>query len=293
MSQLGTSIGAGYNNASGSYIGSRPSASPGGARVLFSSPRSGDGDIYTMRFDGTDWKRLTYSQAYEGEPVFSPNESKIAFVSTKDGNQEIYLMGADGSNQVRLTNTPGYANSSPSFSPDGSQLIFIRRMHTDPVFWNKNEIFTMKINGSDLRRLTSNEVSEWAPSFSPDGKKIIFGTINSKTTKFEIWLMDADGSNARLLLENASNPVFSPDGKLIAFISDTLKPYDYEIYVADSLTGGNVRQVTNLKQYISSVNFFEDDSKLIFLVEPERNGFGLINSINLNGSELKTITKNY
>jgi Tol biopolymer transport system component len=82
-------------------------------------------DIYVMRPDGSDVRRLTDSPGLDEGPVWSPDGTKIAFSSARDGQQEIYVMNADGSDQRRLTNNPARDES-----PDWQPLPFDDRGHT-------------------------------------------------------------------------------------------------------------------------------------------------------------------
>src|SRR5689334_12039110 len=77
-------------------------------RILFSSDRDGNREVYSISPDGTDPLRLTNDRGSDREAVWSPDGKRIAFVSTRDNLfGEIYTMNADGTNIVRLTNTPG------------------------------------------------------------------------------------------------------------------------------------------------------------------------------------------
>jgi Tol biopolymer transport system component len=89
----------------GAYIGSDPSMSLDGSKIVFGSTRYGLGDICSVNSDGTNWMRLTKTPEYEGESSFSPDGDKIVFVSERDGNGEIYVMNSDGANQTRFQGT--------------------------------------------------------------------------------------------------------------------------------------------------------------------------------------------
>ena len=140
----------------GAYIGSDPAISPNGSTVVFGSPNTGLGDIYTMRLDGSNRKRLTDNPAYDGEPRFSPDGKKIVFVSERDGGYgHIFIMNSDGSEQRPLTATV-YADYGPAVSPDGMKIAFLRQVDTNPNARWKTEIFIMNSDGSGLSRLTSS-----------------------------------------------------------------------------------------------------------------------------------------
>ncbi|KYK37375.1 MAG: hypothetical protein AYK19_21645 [Theionarchaea archaeon DG-70-1] len=85
---------------------SNPEWSPDGKKIVFSSYRYGNDDIYVMDADGSNLTNLTNNPARDMHPSWSPDGKKILFASYRDGNWEIYVMDADGSNQINLTNNP-------------------------------------------------------------------------------------------------------------------------------------------------------------------------------------------
>lgn len=209
-------------------------------------------------------------------------------------------MNADGSNQTRLTYTDFY-EFSPSFSPDGSKIIFTRMLNKKPKSSNFNEIFIINADGTGEKRITYNRYSENKPRFSPDGTKIYYSIINNNE-KEEIWMMNLDGSKPLRLLElpeKTGNPAFSPDAQKIAFLSwgetdYAVDPYTrMEIWIMNA-DGSNQKQLTHTKKYKFSVAFSPDGLKIIFL-EEERvgRGKGQICIINIDGSNLQVVANNY
>lgn len=202
--------------------------SPDGQRILFDSPRDGNGEIFVMDADGSNVQRLTHTPGIgkvSEDADWSPDGNWIAFASDRDGNgaalgqvgnYRMYVMSADGSNLRRLTDMPG---GRPRWSPDGRRIVFTSpgdRRADNPV--EVVEIYTMDADGSDVRRLTyttdageSSSDARW----SPDGTKIAF--LSGSDTKIrdgdksrftqwmdsrEIYVMDADGSNVQRLTFN-------------------------------------------------------------------------------------------
>ena len=155
-------------------------------KILFTSTRTGHGDIYSIARDGSGVTRLTTSGAPDTEPAWSPDGSKIAFASRRDGlDLDVYVMDADGSNVVRLTTAKGDDNA-PAWSPDGTRIVF-------QSFRDKNvELYVMNANGSGQTRLTNDARLDTNPTWSPDGAKIAWtrGTL----TATEIYSMNANGS---------------------------------------------------------------------------------------------------
>ena len=194
-----------------------PSLGPAlNGRIAFASERSeGDREIYSMYPDGSNETRLTNDNALNDAPSYSPDGSKIVFESERPNHDALYTMNADGSNERLLVDT-GSFDMRPFYSPDGSKIIYGTGAY----------IYLINADGTGLRRLALGD----EPALSPDGSTIVF-LKRSEAAMFGLWLMNADGSNQRLLFDNVngnalSYPVFSPDGSKIAFQMDTAEtPY--------------------------------------------------------------------
>ena len=71
------------------------------------------------------------------------------------GSYQVYVMSADGTNQRRVTDSPG-SNLEPSWSPSGTELVFVSTRHETAENSINSEIYVVKIDGTDERRLTNN-----------------------------------------------------------------------------------------------------------------------------------------
>jgi len=80
-----------------------PAWSPKGDRVAFSRQEGGRFDIYTIKTDGTDERRLTFGPGNSEHPRWSPDGRFLIYSSDKSGNRAIYVMRADGTGTRRLT----------------------------------------------------------------------------------------------------------------------------------------------------------------------------------------------
>jgi len=170
-------------------------------RILFSTNRDGNFELYIMTPDGQLLQRLTNTpQVQETDPCWSPNAQKIAFECDEI---EIWTMWADGSGRMKLTR-----GRDPSWSPDGNRVVFSDTRHGNP------ELYTISIDDV-LVRLTVTMAAETNPAWSPDGRFIAF---QRKDTAGQdcIFIMQADGSDCTFITEGC-HPAWSPDGLLIAF----------------------------------------------------------------------------
>jgi Tol biopolymer transport system component len=206
-----------------------PSWSPSGNEIAYASFQHGRGDIYVMRPDGSDKRRLTSDPAYDDIPMFSPDGKRIAFVSNRSGSLQIWVMNADGSDQHQLTASTG-TNYFPTWSPDGSRIAFRSDRDGNP------EIYSMRADGSDVERLTDDPSIEFSPSWGPDGR-IVFVSNRDTGGKSSLWIMNGDGSHQHRLTPrdyvwNELSPVWSPDGKRLLFQADRDVPVgNRELYV--------------------------------------------------------------
>lgn len=193
-------------------------------------------DIWTMRGDGSDPRRLTDDPGNDMFPTWSADGRYIAFVSDRDGNREIYVMKADGTEQLNLTHE-ATEDWTPAWSPDGTTIAFASYRDAN---W---EIYTMNADGSNPQRLTAMAGADYAPCWSPDGQRIAFQS--NRDGNWEIYVMGRDGQGLQRLTEDEatdSAPAWSPDGTLIAF--ESYRDGNMEIYLM-GVDGSDVRNITD------------------------------------------------
>lgn len=167
--------------------------SPVGDRIVFTSVRNGDLDLYSMNLDGSDVVQLTDRLGYDGGAFYSPDGSQIIwrahypeegpeaddYVSLlrqgllRPGELDIWVMDADGSNKRQVTDLGG-ANFAPYWHPDGDRILFSSNHH-DPQ-GRDFEIYMINLDGTGLERITHSEGFDGFPVFSPDGRYLVFGS---------------------------------------------------------------------------------------------------------------------
>ena len=134
---------------------------PETAKVVFTSRRDGNFEIYSMNPDGSDQINLTQHRANDSAPVWLPTGEQILFHSDRDGIADLYLMDADGAN-VRQVFKKLIGREFPTWSPDGKAVAY-HRFHT-------LSIYTALIEGKDEKELAKGL---W-PAWSPNGSEIAF-----------------------------------------------------------------------------------------------------------------------
>jgi TolB protein len=161
--------------------------------------------------------------------------------------------------------TQGCANSptvdgNAGQEPPGGPVAFTPRDQAGRL-----QIFTENLDGANQRQLTF-EGDNGRPKWSPDGRKIAFGSrANGKTW---VAVMDADGSNQRLLVEATGDPDWSPDGNQIAFsrpvvsVDGQIRP---QIWVMNA-DGSNLRQITQSSTFKGGPSWSPDGTQMVFIL---------------------------
>ena len=151
--------------------------------------------VYTMSTKGVGLKRITYSGQLEHSPAFSPDGKKITFVRYSASGGKIVVINSDGTGELVL---PLHGdNLAPSFSPDGQKVIFSSTMHSTTGANEDRELYEMKINGTGLKRLTTDGLYNHNAVFTPDGTKVVFESYRGGFDG--IYKMNPDGSNIEML----------------------------------------------------------------------------------------------
>lgn len=170
--------------------------------------------------DGSEPRAVMRSDALLMSPAWSPDRRRIALVAYDRGQAGLYLYELASGALRRITFLPGI-NGSPAWSPDGNTLamtISDGKGNTDIALIDPHkETKTF----DDVRKLTDSPAIDTEASWSPDGRRIAFTSDRSGTP--QIWLMNADGSEPRMLTREGQNmrPRWSPDGKSIAYVSNS------------------------------------------------------------------------
>lgn len=165
--------------------------SPKGDKIVFTSDRTGDLELWIMDIDGSNQKQLTTDLGYDGGAFFSANGEQLVFRASRPKteaevkeykdylskglvaptNMEIYVINVDGTGMRQVTQL-GKANWAPFFDPTGKKIIFSSNHHSQRGY--DFQLYMINIDGTGLEQITTESNFNSFPMFSPDGKKIAF-----------------------------------------------------------------------------------------------------------------------
>ncbi len=192
-------------------------------------------DIFKADTAGKIIKRLTKTPGYDAEATISPRGDKMVFTSMRNGDLDLYTMDLDGKHVKQITTALGY-DGGAWFSPDGSKII-----------WRAS------------RPKTETEIREY--------KDLLAQNLVAPTS-MEVWIANADGSNARQVTDlSQANwaPNFMPDGKHFIFCSNHEYKYGFpfNMYMADA-DGKNISKISRDKGFDAFPMFSPNGKKIVF-----------------------------
>ncbi len=174
--------------------------SPLGDRIVFTSTRSGDLELWTCDLEGGDLFQVTDTPGYDGGAFFSHDGRELVFRATafsddpaeaeaeragyrellerwlvRPGRMELFVIDPDGENRRQLTQLGG-ANFAPFFLPDDSRIAFATNHHDQEGRGRNLDLFSVGLDGQGLERITFHEDFDSFPMFSPDGRYLAFSS---------------------------------------------------------------------------------------------------------------------
>jgi len=203
-------------------------------RIVYSSLRPGNWDIFYFESPGAAPRRLTNHPGLDYDAAFSPDGRYVVFTSERRGNPDLYVIDLEGDAVPRLLIDSPAMEDQAAFSPDGESLAFVSTSGGDA------DIYTIAFRpGATLRmddavNLTRHPGGDFRPAFSPDGTRIAFSSDRdtavyghpmfpfTRQREGELYVMARDGTDQRRLTETPDwdgSPEWSPDGRTIYFYS--------------------------------------------------------------------------
>jgi len=145
---------------------------------------------------------IILSESGFSQPAFSPDNRSLAFIDARNSSL-LYVASADDSKRQLLTT--GTNNAHPTWSPDSKRIAFQSNRE------GNSEIYVIDVDGTNLKRLTNNDVDDEYPTWSPDGNFIAFQS--KREGRWGIYVMRADGTGEHRITDNSTDavhPAWSP-----------------------------------------------------------------------------------
>ncbi len=223
-------------------------------RIVFTSYRSENLDLWITDVDGSNLRQLTHGEGSNFDPSVSPDGRTIVFLSTRSGTESIWKMDVDGGNPVQLTRSG--LELFPKITPDGKDVVY--------ESWIRQGIFKIPLTGGEPIQLIPD--SAYQPSVSPDGKLLAVAKLRPPATNYLDILPLAGGPSIRQfdipVLSMMGNPFsWTRDSKGLIFLDSRNGVGNLWL---QPLAGGKPRQLTNFSSdRISSFNWSTDGKQLV------------------------------
>jgi len=226
----------------------------------------------TVAPTATKQPTLAVSPTADNTPIPLPTSiggsvGQVAFASARSGIPQIYLINTDGTNLQVITDMDEGA-CQPSWSPDGSQFVFISPCRARGEFYENiysdSSLYVINADGTGLRPLTVIPGSDFDPAWSPDGKRIAFASV--RDGRKEIYVLTVDSGAVIRLTNSTGNientqPSWSPFGNQIAY---TVKRLDaYQVWAMTDTGQGNVQLVRSGQQLWDYLPIWSPDGETI------------------------------
>jgi Tol biopolymer transport system component len=208
------------------------------ARLSFISERDGNREVYLIRPDGQEERRLTSDPIADYNGPASPDGTALVLMSAQGegGPQRFFVYPLGGGKPRKLGPDLGRLRY-PSWSPDGRWLVFESNLQS-----HFSDLYRIGRDGAGLRRLTDNPEGNFEPALSPRGDAIVF--VSSRDRVAELYRMRADGTGSQRLTNTPRDEWgarWSPDGELLVFVSD--RESAERVYVMPA-SGGEAKRVS-------------------------------------------------
>lgn len=222
-----------------------PRWSPDGGRIAFVGYRDGRDDIQVVPSGGGTALQLTYDRWDNTDLDWSPDGRSIAFVSQRSDvdlfSNVLCVVAADGSDPRQLTRSETANDRSPRWSPDGRTIAFVSDRD------GNDDIWLVRSDGSDLRRLTAGPGAKGDPRWSPDGARIAH--TRTRACEIDVCVTTVEDGTTDAIASGGVNTAtrWSPDGRSLLYLrSGPAAPPDLWIQPLEDRPGVEPRRVTNV-----------------------------------------------
>lgn len=207
-----------------------PSWSPDGRFITYTSYEDGNPDLFLFDLQTGKKRKLSGRRGLNSGSNWAANSRLIAFTGTVEGDADIYVTAPAGGERRLLIRGQGL-DVDPAFSPDGKWMAFVSGRFGNPHIFRA----TLQWKGEtevkvvEDKRLTYAGWYNATPAWAPQSDKIVFAGYDRDIDRFDLFLMNPDGTNMeRLTIRAGDNesPTWSPNGQLVIFHSNRIKGVD-------------------------------------------------------------------
>jgi len=198
----------------------------------------GPSSVYSIQPDGTGIRKIPLpDRLYSMTALAVSPDGRLVALSNGGGEfppRNIYVMNSDGTGLRQLT-MGDFEESMPSWAPDGSEIVFSSTRCCDSSTSSGHDaLYTIRPDGTGLRRLTEDDGTDWYPAWSPDGARIAYVRIPDGGPGWQIWVVNADGTGAEPFTRDDrynETVTWSPDGRRLAYATYLPNHEDWQIRV--------------------------------------------------------------
>lgn len=239
-----------------------PSFSPDGRTIAFVR----DGDVYSVRADGSGERHLTSGPEIDSAPKVSPNGRLVVFErrAAAGAPRDLYTVGAGGGGLHALAASAADEHS-PSFAPDGRAIVFVSTLPA--AGGGSDDLYSVRPSGAGLIRLTHTAIDEFTPRFFAGGIVYSRGESSEGAAAYaDVFTMRSNGRRPKSLVAGVGSAYVedvSPDGHTVLFRRDQ------GLWVK-RIGKGRARKLTVLPDNSKTNSVFSSDGRRVAaLVEAE------------------------
>ena len=256
-----------------------------GSKIYFTSTRGGGKEIWGMDHDGANQKQVTRLGSTTSFASVSPDATRLAFTTFAKGNPSIMVYSLETMRQLPFYNQRASLNATPSFTPDGKQVIF-----SSTAAGGAAQLYLCNVDGAGLKRVTFSNAIDIEPKFNPkNARELVF--VSGRSGPPQIYKMNVDGTDVERLTSgegDAVNPAWHPDGQYIAFSwTRGFAPGNYNLFIMDVATK-QITQLTHGAGRNENPSWAPDGRHLVF--SSNRSGSTQIWTMLADGKQTRQLT---
>jgi TolB protein len=201
-----------------------------GTKIYFVSDRTGNKEIWSMDYDGSNERQVTRYKSTSSMPAVSPDGRLVAFTTYANGNPQLMIHSTETGRRMNFYNPVSSVVETPEFTPDGKQMLF------SAAVGGWVQLHIANADGSNLRRISNVRAIEVSPKVNPKtGSEMLF--ISGRSGHQQMWRSTLEGGDLQMLTSgegDVANPAWSPSGQQIAFAwTRGFEPGNFNIFVME------------------------------------------------------------